>query len=587
MVSVFYFRKDERMKKRKRKLEPLHMIIGVAGIVLLILLIVGISSLIKKLSANQEQMNLYDYYNITNDSQAALIVNDVVLDSHATLINDQIYLDYNMVHDYINPRYYWDTKENLLLYTTASDIISIDSEATRYFIGKSSKNFGEVIVKSTADSALINIEFLKLHSDFSYTYYESPSRVVIRTDWSEITVGTTKKRTELRLEGELSSSILTELKKNTSLTILEEKSKWSKVSTQDGIVGYVNTKHLKNITKKKLSSDFVEEEFLHIFKDAPINLVWHTVSSSDDNTKIADVLSHTKGVNVVSPSWFSLKNTKGNIQSFASKDYVDYCHNHGVEVWGMLSNENSSVDITELLTHTSSRHNLVNQLVASALQYNFDGININFENLNEEAIGDAYIQFIRELSIKCENNDVSLSVNVPAATGASDFHHYEEQSLYVDYVIVKAFNQHNGQETGAGSIASLSWVMDTVNNILESGVPSNQMILGVPLYTRLWSLLPTNNADESYLVSFTTMGMSTSQNWMSNNIKEPIWLEDCAQWYGESSSNGTVYKMWLEDSKSIEQKLIFLNEKDLAGAAFYDYYWSNTKIWDTIIKYIN
>lgn len=452
------------------------MIIGVAGIVLLILLIVGISSLIK----------------------------------------------------------------NLLLYTTASDIISIDSEATRYFIGKSSKNFGEVIVKSTADSALINIEFLKLHSDFTYTYYESPSRVVIRTDWSEITVGTTKKRTELRLEGEHSSSILTELKKNTSLTILEEKSKWSKVSTQDEIVGYVNTKHLKNITKKKLSSDFVEEEFLHIFKDAPINLVWHTVSSSDDNTKIADVLSHTKGVNVVSPSWFSLKNTKGNIQSFASKDYVDYCHNHGVEVWGMLSNEISSVDITELLTHTSSRHNLVNQLVASALQYNFDGININFENLNEEAIGDAYIQFIRELSIKCENNDVSLS-----------------------------------------------WVMDTVNNILESGVPSNQMILGVPLYTRLWSLLPTNNADESYLVSFTTMGMSTSQNWMSNNIKEPIWLEDCAQWYGESSSNGTVYKMWLEDSKSIEQKLIFLNEKDLAGAAFYDYYWSNTKIWDTIIKYIN
>ena len=45
--------------------------------------------------------------------------------------------------------------------------------------------------------------------------------------------------------------------------------------------------------------------------------------------------------------------------------------------------------------------------------------------------------------------------------------------------------------------------------------------------------------------------------------------------------------MWLEDADSLEQKLKLMQEKELAGAAFWSSDLDNNKAWDMIIKYIN
>ena len=316
-----------------------------------------------------------------------------------------------------------------------------------------------------------------------------------------------------------------------------------------------------------------------------------TSSGTPANSEISSILSNTKGVSVVSPSWFKLRNNKGNISSFASFDYVDYCHSQGVQVWAMVKNtdlESSDIDTTKILTHTSSRQNLVNQLVSQALQYNLDGINVDFRDLNVAEIGDAYIQFLRELSIKCENNDIVLSTTVVVPEFDTGVYNYTEQSYYVDYICLMAYDQYKGQATGEGPVASLEWVETNMKATLEEGISPEQLLLGIPFHSKLWDLTPTSNDEDSkYLIGFKNYGLTAAKNWMSENVSDPTWLEKEGQYYGEVVKSGVTYKMWLEDSSSIEKKLALIKEYKLAGAAFWNSDLDNSSIWDTIIKYIN
>ena len=575
---------------KKKQVLPVLIIVGL--IILVLLFIVG-SNLIKKYTPTKEHKELTEYYGMTDENQVAITLNNTVLENYGTLMDGHVYLDYKFVHDVLNSRFYWDANENILLYTTATDVISAKADETSYSIGKSSSDYGRPIVKATAESAWVDLEFVNTYSDFTYSYYESPSRIVITNEWKDITVSTLKGNTEVRFKGGIKSPILADVKKGDVLTILEVDEKWTKVCTSDGITGYVRSNKVKNTETKTLVSEYKEETFKHIKKDKTINFLWHPVYSKAANSEISSILSNTKGVDVISPSWFKLKDNRGNITSYATSDYVTYCHNHGVEVWGMVKNldlDSNDIDVNYILTHTSTRQNLVNQIVSQALQYNLDGINIDFEQLSESKIGDAYIQFLRELSIKCENNDIILSTAVYTPAAYNSVYKYGEQTDFVDYVCLMAYDQHWGQGSGEGSVAALDWVAEGVKNTLDEGVPADQLILGMPFYTKLWKLTPTSDdsaVEVSYMIGFENLGLTSAKKWMNNNISNPVWLEDAGQYYGEVVKNGVTYKMWLEDEASIEAKLKLMQEQKLAGAAFWSSDLDNTSIWDVIIKYIN
>lgn len=583
-------KKKSKRNNTNKKILPVLLIIGL--ICLIAVITFGVK-LIQKYTPSKEHLALTEYYGLENDSQVAITLNDTVLDQFATLIDGHIYLDYQFVHDIINERFYWDANENILLYTTASDVISAHAEATSYTIGKSSNDYDRIIVRATADSAWVDIDFVKQYSDFTYSYYESPSRIVITNEWKDITISTLKGKSQVRLKGGIKSPILADVVKGDVLTILEVDEKWTKVCTEDGIVGYIKSNKVKKTETKTLVSEYQPETFHHIAMDKQINLLWHPIYSTAGNDQVATVLSESKGVNVISPTWFKLKDNSGNISSYGNPTYVSYCHSQGVKVWGLVKNmdlESADIDINYILTHTSSRQNLVNQLIAYALQYNLDGLNIDFESLSESEIGDGYIQFLRELSIKCENNDLVLSTAVYVPADYNAVYKYGEQADFVDYVCLMAYDQHWGQASGEGSVAALNWVQESIDNTLAEGVPANQLVLGMPFYTRLWKLTPNSdeNATEiTYRIERENLGLTSAENWMQNNIAKPEWLDDCAQWYGETVKNGITYKMWLENADSLEQKLKLMQEKELAGAAFWSSDLDNSKAWDVIIKYVN
>lgn len=587
-------KKSARFRSKRSRMPYIPTPILIFGVAVFVILAIFVGAkLIEKYAPNKEHMELTEYYGITDESQVAITLNNTVLDDYAALIDGHVYLDYNFVHDIINSRFYWDANENILLYTTAKDVITANADETRYFIGKSSADYGRPIVKASAESAWVDIDFVNEYSDFKYTYYESPSRIVITNEWTDITISTLKGKTEIRYKGGIKSPILVDAQKGDVLTILEVDEKWTKVCTTDGVTGYVRSNKVKRTETSTLTSDFEPETFAHIKMDEPINLLWQPVFSSAANEKISTILSESKGVNVICPTWFKLKDNNGNITSLASSDYVNYCHNHGVKVWGLVKNmdlDSEDIDVNYVLTHTSTRQRLVNQIIAQALQYNLDGINIDFEQLSQSEIGDAYIQFLRELSIKCENNDIVLSTSVYTPASYNSVYCYGEQSYFVDYIAIMAYDQHYGQQSGEGSVAALDWVEEGINNTIDEGVPADQILLGIPFYTRLWKLTPTTNdesSDVQYLISRENLGLTSAKKWMNNNISEPVWLEDCGQWYGEIEKNGITYKMWLEDETSLAERLKLMQEYSLGGAAFWSSELDNAEAWDVIIKYIN
>lgn len=592
--GVFMRKKSVRRRSKRSRMPyiPAPILIGTVVIALILIIVLGII-LFNKFSPSKEHISLNDYYKMTSDTQVAITLDNQVLTTYGTLIDGQVYLDYQFVHDSLNSRFYWDANENILLYTTANHVISAKADENRYYLGKSSADYERVIVKASADSAWIDIDFVKKYTNIEYSYYDTPARVVITSNWTDITTSTLRGKTELRLEADIKSPILVTAKKGDTLTILETDKKWTKVCSSDGVVGFVQSPKVKRTQTQTLTSDFTPDTFAHIEMGEPINLLWHQVLNTTANSKISTILTDSKGVNVICPTWFKLKDNNGNISSLASADYVEYCHSHDVKVWGLVKNfdlDSDEIDINYILTHTSVRQRLVNQLIAQALQYNLDGINVDFETLSYSEIGDAYIQFLRELSIKCENNDIVLSTSVPPSNQFNNAYRYEEQADFVDYIALMAYDQHYGQQSGEGSVAALDWVEDGVQTLLQKDIPSDQLVLGIPFYTRLWTLTPTTEEDDidaPYLISRENKGLTSGKTWMEENVEEPVWLDDCKQWYGEKQRNGVIYKMWLEDENSLAERLKLLDKYELAGAAFWRSGLENKEAWDLIIKYIN
>lgn len=564
--------------------------IAVFGVILLIIAILGISALVKKYTPTKETKDLYEYLQVENEDDVAIIFNYQLNDAKASLIDGKLYLDYDFVHDNLNDHFYWDENENILLYSTSSVLYSASAESTSYLEGKASVDFGTTIVKANATSAYIAIDFVKQFTDFDYDLFENPNRLVLRSDFSDTEIATVKKDTNIRVLGGIKSPIVTPVNKKEVVTVLDKDSKWTKVQTSTGLFGYIPTKRLSDTEKEVISRDFTPEEFPHISKDFEICMAWHQVTNYSANSDIYSILAESKGINVISPTWFYVKDNNGNIADLGSNDYVNYCHNQNVEVWGLVSNlENPDVDTTSILTHTSTRQFLEKQIFSVAVQYDLDGINVDFESI-DPSVGDAYIQFIRELSILCENYGILLSVDNYAPTDYTAFYNRKDQAKFADYVVIMGYDEHYAGSEEAGSVASIGWVKDAVTNTLEE-VPASQTILGMPFYTRVWASTPDNDTTSefaSYTVTSKAYGMNNAYAKVANNGASASWDEESGQNYASwTESDGTIYQVWLEDSQSAEKRLAVMDENKLAGAAFWKLGFEDSDIWDTIIKYVN
>ena len=585
-----------RMRRRRKRQRMIRFVL------LIILIIAAIAGIIlwKRYSPSKEQYDMKKYYGIEKDGQVGITVDNKVVEAEGKLAGGKVYVAYNIVRDYINSRFYWDPNENVLLYMLPEDMISVDVGSKDYSISKKKKSEDYVILKTEGNTAYIALDFVQQYTNIDYEVSNNPDHVMIRTKWGKTDVATVKKNTQVRYQGGVKSPVLAELKKKDEVTVVESEQNWKKVRTADGVIGYVKNKTLKNEEKKNITRKFEEQDYSNISKDYTINMAWHNVTNQDANNAVAQRIAQTKGLTTLAPTWIHVADTNGNISSIASADYVSYAHKQNVEVWmtvrdfdGGISSEKESY---ELLSYTSRRETLITQLIAEALRVGVDGINVDFEKISDKC-GEHYIEFIRELSVKCRQNGLVLSVDNYVPKSFNTQYDRKEQGIVADYVVIMGYDEYYAGSPEAGPVSSYNYVKEGITETLKE-VPAEKVISGIPFFTRLWKETPkteeelksdkgTDAEQYSATVESDAYGMDNAQAIVKQAGVDTTWDKKAGQNYATWEADGSKYEIWLEDSKSIEAKLKLMKKYKLAGTAEWSLGQESSDIWNLIQKYVN
>ncbi len=537
-----------------------------AFLVCLLILVLAVAGgavhVISKYIPTKDCMDLNEYYGQVAEGEAALILGTEKLEQRGIISGEEGYLPLGVVNTYLNQRYYWDAESQQILYVTPSEVTSMPA---------SLEAGSEVWLRD--GTVYLSLSYIRQYTDLDTYIYENPGRIAIQYQFSDVNTVTAKKDTYVRFRGGIKSEVLAKVKKGTNLILMEELEDWSQVATMDGYIGYVQKKAVSQPEKRTFERQFSREEYNYIKMEQPVNLVWHQVTNMEANAGFADATANMTGVNVISPTWYSIIDNEGNISSLASSDYVAQAHEKGLQVWGLVDNFNENISTTEILSRTSSRQNLVRQLVDAALSAGLDGINIDFEYL-EEAVGIHFLQFLRELSVETHKNNLVLSVDNPVPEDFTSHYDRAEQGRVVDYVIIMGYDEHYVGSEEAGSVASLPWVEKGIQDTLAE-VPAERVINAVPFYSRLWKTLAGTLSSEA-------IGMGQVQEVISKYKVETYWDKNTSQNYGTFENEGAEFQIWIEDAQSIAEKVKLSSKYNLAGVAAWKLGFESSDVWKAI-----
>lgn len=561
--------KEQQKKKAAPVLVVLTLIVlvGAAGVV---------SFLINRYKPGTEYMAGNEYFNLTDENSVALIQNGELLEEQAVLIGGEPYAAYTYVESQLNSCFYWDEETKGILLTTSGGVQTLlPGDAA---IAKTPG--GQPAVQQESDGTVyISLDVVKEYTDLDYAYYSDPNRVVIRNEWDGVEQATVQSDTaQVRQKGGIKSLILADVQKGDALLYLENLDNWCKVMTADGYTGYIQTEDISEpeaIEARTAKKDSYER----ITRDHKINLVWHQSTSTESNDAMAEMTAEMTGVNVISPTWFSVTDETGTISSLASADYVKLAHEAGREVWGLIDNFNEAFDETTDLAYASVRSRIIEQLLAEAASCGMDGINVDFENLKEAGIPH-YLQFLRELTSAAHAQNLVVSVDTPVPQAYTMYYQRGEQARFVDYMIVMAYDEHFAGSEEAGSVSSLPFVQQAVEEMTRV-MPADQVICGIPFYTRVW----TEKFGQSAITS-EVLGMDGAKNYAKENQMTETWDASLGQNVATVETSDARYTIWMEDEQSMEEKLKVIQSADLAGVAEWKLGFERADVWSLISEYI-
>ena len=561
-------------------------ILPVIVAILLILVIGGCTlgkMLLDRYSYSKEEADWNEFYQVSETDRSAIILQDEMVEEQALIKDGVCYFDLATVHKYMNEVFYADLSEDLLLYATPTEVIRTTFGETSYITTEGTQDTGYVISFTEGDTVYVAADYVKLFTNYSYECFDR--HVQVYTEWGTRQVAQLKKDTAVRLRGGVKSPILTQAAKGDTLEILEQMETWSKVKTADSVIGYVENKRLDEITEETETpvTDYQEPEYTSLTSDSKICLGWHSIGGVGGNDTLYSMVSGTKGMNVIAPTWFSLTDENGSIRSFGTTNYVTTAHDMGLQVWGVVDNFNyvnetgTAISTLNMLSSTTSRQNFVQNVTDAAVSLGLDGINVDFEQLSSDC-GPHYVEFIRELSIQCRNRGLVLSIANYVPFNFNDYYRLDIQGQVADYVIIMGYDEHWHGSKDPGSVASIGYVSGGLERTLQE-VPANKVVNALPFYTILWKTEGTEVTDE-YIT------MNNEADFMSRAGVTAEWDEETCQNYAEWTSGSATYQIWLEDAESIAVKLNMMTTRNIGGVAVWRLGYGTQAAWELINAYL-
>lgn len=543
----------------------------VLTVILAIVFVVGAAAgfiLYRKYKPSKERIDQSEWYQASGDQTAVFFNSERAEGVQGRYIDGQNYLPLDWVNEKVNERFYWDEENSQLIYTLPDQIVYANAET----MGNSGKPLlvqqdGKVWLLTSLITAYTNVRIETYDTD-------DVKRVFVDTSWEPVQPADVKKNSALRIRGGVKSAVIADVPADSEVIILEQLENWSRVRTEDGQVGYLPNRCLKELEQRTLVSTFTEPEYTSISMDEPVVMVWHQVTNLSANQTMQTLIANTKGVNVIAPTWFMLTDNSGNYESLADRNYVDKAHAMGLQVWAVLDNFNKGDEVQSeiLFASTAARTKLIASLMQDAKTYGVDGINLDIEGIKASA-GPHYVQFIRELSVDCRKEGFVLSVDSYVPTSYSAFYNWAEQGRFADYIVMMGYDEHYaGGE--AGPVASLGYEKQGIEDLLKQ-VPKEKIISAIPFYTRIWK-------EDASGTSSQAVGISSAKEWVEANQVELYWQDDLGQYYGELEKDGVNYEIWMEEERSLALKMQLIRDNGLAGVACWRLGFEPADIWDTV-----
>jgi spore germination protein YaaH len=546
-----------------RKAVPVFVALG-----LMFILIFGFfgSRILERYIPTDEKADITQLLGV-NDKKVALFLNEELQEEKGIYVEGQTYLPIDWVNRTLNERFYWDTNEKLLVYALPDSIVYADHTT----IGST----GKPLIWVDQNDVYLSAGLVSNYTDIRVAAYdgEQNKRIYINDTWDELNTAVVMKNSNIRVKGGVKSPIITWAAKGSRVTVVESMKRWDKVRTEDGFVGYVEHRRLSDKSSETLKSTFEKPVYKNITMDQPVTLAWHQLTNAEGKASFDNLIANTKGVNVISPTWYELTDNEGNFRSLADAGYVKKAHEKGLKVWALINNFSKDVNTEILLSKTTTRRKLIESLMAEAEKYGFDGINLDFEGIKEEA-GVHYIEFIRELSISCRKKGLVLSVDNYVPMAGNKFYNRKEQGIVADYVIIMGYDEHYAGGD-SGSVASIGYVENGVKDTLLE-VPKEKVVLAIPLYTRVWT------EDENGKTTSSSIGIAKAKDWVSENKVELSWLDESGQYYGEITTSDGLKKIWMEEERSTGLKMNLIKQYNLAGVACWKLGFEPADLWDEI-----
>lgn len=557
-----------------------------------------------KEAKKEEPINLQEVYAAYNDENLVTILEDQVLNLQAPSkkVGDAFYLPLELGLK-LTDNLHYDAAEKTLTYTDSRDVIRLKpGEKTYYYnnepmeiqIGLEEMN-GVPYLPTALLAKFANFR-LSYNGEYHILTLDNPQKPqsvgVVRFPETAEEGKEAKKDKKIKdrneylydnlpREGEVSKYYYP-IYPGMTFVILGEAEEYYHVRSHEGFLGYVK-KELIGTVEQILESNTVKEAAP--ISKAPlsgkVNLVWHQVFNMTANGSVAEKMAQTKGVNVISPTWFHITDTEGTVSSLADISYVKWAHQQGYKVWPLFSNSFDKAITHAVLSSTAKREKVIRQILSFVDLYELDGINIDFEEVPKED-GPGFVQFVKELSLFLKQKGVTVSVDMYVPKPWTEHYGRAEIGKYIDYLIIMGYDEHWSTSPKSGSVASIGFVREGVVDTLES-LPASKVILGVPFYTRLWK---ETGSGEAVKVSSKAYGMGYGKQMMIDKGAKIEWNEETAQYYGEYKEGEETYKMWIEDKRSLDEKLKIAGGYRLAGVAGWKLGLENEEAWQAINQYL-
>ena len=522
--------------------------------------------------ASEEMADQEEYYKLSEDL-FLLVINGVVNEDRSIRSDGQIYIPYSVVKS-LDSRFYYNRSEEQMIITTPNTILYYWPNNMNHREGDENKADRTAMFRTFEGKLYLSTEVFVKYSDVSTRILYEPRRVVLFKNGVKFPSMTANKDTAVRIGASLQKDIVVNLQAGDSVIMTgNSENGYYSVSTEDGQTGYVAMSDLSSESEMMIHASI--KDYPRTSTISHVHLMWHQIWAPQGGEELRAALLNTKGINVIAPTWFDFKDVTGEITTLANASYVEEAHRQGIQVWALCSDFAADVKGYDILSNTEHRNNLERNLVNEVVRVGADGINLDFEFITKDS-GPHYIQFIRELYLLCRENNLVLSVDnfVPNAGKA----HYQraDQADVLDYLIFMAHDEHY-KGSGAGSVASYPWVEMSVKNALAI-VPKEKIVLGVPLFNRVWM------TDKDGNLTIENGGMTTIME-QAKAGAELQWDDELKQYYAEYVKKDVKYQYWIEDVTSLEYKLKLISNYGLAGYAGWKLGLEAADAWSLLDKY--